>query len=250
MDLRDDEELRPSEAFGWTDVEAWATAGLIDPNAPARIRAFVGASQVEPATASPSVVALPASTDSPAAVATARRLWFTTIASYLGGFMVLLAFTIFVGIQWAAIGDGGRLFLSTVSLAVVMGIGLALRSSGFDTAGGLLATAAAAILPLVIYSFEKATGIWPDGRDPGPYDSFYREVLPAWVGMEVVSIATTIVLLRWLRFPLLTLLVAFWSWYLSMDLARWVAGSDDRSWTSGGEQWVSLGSTSSATSRC
>jgi hypothetical protein len=33
------------------------------------------------------------------------------------------------------------------------------------------------------------------------------------------------------RFPLLTFLVAFWMWFLSMDLTRWITQSNSWSWT-------------------
>src|SRR3712207_8745536 len=46
----------------------------------------------------------------------------------------------------------------------------------------------------------------------------YRTIDAAWISLEIVSIAVTLLVLRWIRFPLLTLLLAFWSWYLSMDL--------------------------------
>ena len=103
-------------------------------------------------------------------------------------------------------------------------IGYLLRRAGFVTAGNLLIFAATGIVPLLVYTIQRWTGLWPD-QEALAYADFYRLIRPQWVMMEVASIIVALMIVNLTRFPLVVLLVAFWSWYLSMDLVRWISDS-------------------------
>ena len=100
---------------------------------------------------------------------------------------------------------------------------------------GLLATMAVAVVPLVVYSFEKLVDTWPRGY-PGAYQVFHEEILGSWIAMEVTTVAVGLVAGWLVRFPFVLAPVAFALWYLSMDLAPGIFGSnvsdDERAYVS------------------
>ncbi len=177
-----------------------------------------------------------AQADAAPASAPGRKMDLVTIAYYFGAFMVLFAYTVFMGLQWESLGRTGQLFVSSLTFAVLLAIGAGLRRFGFGTPGTLLVFAAVGITPLVAYSIENVLGVWPSGQSPFSYHGYYLYVAPPFVYMEIASIATA-ALAAWLtRFPLNGLLVGFWVWFLSMDLARWLGKSED--WTFGDRERV------------
>lgn len=214
--------------FTWADVEKWVEQGLITEEQSLAIRRQVEESG-------------PSAIEAPAAQEARKALDMVTIAYYFGGFMILLAYTFFIGLQWQSLGQLGQFLISAFTVAILWGIGAFLRRGSSPMAGNILIFAGTGIIPLVAYTFAQLFGLWP--RTPGygepGYDDFHQTIRPYWVYLEVVSILAALIVIRVIRFPLVTLLIAFWGWYLSMDLARWVVQTptleyDDR------EQWVSV----------
>lgn len=202
--------------FGLDDLDGWARQGLITDEQAARIRSAIAAA---PPAAPP------------------RRFDMVTVAYYFGGFTILLAYTLFMGRQWEQLGHGGQTAISTITVAALCVIGFALRRRGLTLPGDLVIFAGVGIVPLAVYSAEKLLGI-ADIAAVSRYGDYYRVVAPAWVMMELVSIAAALVALRLTGFPLLMLLFAHWSWFLSLDGARWLARSPEWSW---GEREHALG---------
>ena len=166
-----------------------------------------------------------------------RALQLGSIISYIGGFLILFALTIFIGSAWDSMSRGAQFYWALVAVAGLLGAGFALRRFPPARLGGnLLVFAGAGALPLLIYTFQRLVGWWPG--EPAPeYEDFHHRVLAVWVGMELVSMAGAIVLAYLTRFPLLMLLAGFWGWYLAMDLTRWVRGDDHDFWSED-HHWV------------
>ncbi|MDQ3168104.1 MAG: hypothetical protein M3P94_05590 [Chloroflexota bacterium] len=148
------------------------------------------------------------------------------IAYYIGGFTILFAFTIFVGLGWEDLADPTRLTIVVVTMATLTAIGIALRRAGALTGGNVLVFGATGLTPLLTFEILKVTGLWDGGEDAETYRSFFRRVDESWLILEIVSIAVAIIVVGWIRFPLVTLLIAFWSYYLSLDVAEafWADG--------------------------
>jgi hypothetical protein len=159
-----------------------------------------------------------------------------TVAYYFGAFLILLAWTIFLGLQWEELGHAGQTLVSLLTVAALWLIGAFLRRRDYPTAGNLLIFAGAGVAPLVVYSALNWAGWWPEDRRADAYEEFYQNIHGNWVVLEIASIGIALAVIRWIRFPLLALLVAFWTWYLSMDIARLLTGRDDRGW--GELEWV------------
>lgn len=203
--------------FTWADVEDWARRGLISEEQRAAIWADLASRQavVAPAVSRPE----PEREERPG-------LNLVTIAYYFGGFLALLGYTVFLGTRWSELSYGTQFLAMAVTMAVLLALGFLLRRYNYAMAGGLLIFVGTAITPLVAYTLAQTLGFWPrepQWWEPG-YDTYYLTVRPHWVYLEVVSLAVAAVMLWLVRFPLLTVLAAFWGWMLSIDLTRLIAG--------------------------
>jgi hypothetical protein len=202
--------------FTIADLQKWVEKGLISPEQGMNIRSYIESSgSVEEQN-----LGMPEKRNG---------LNFISLAYYFGSFMILLAYTIFMGLEWETMGYPLQIAVSFGTIAVLWLIGFFLRSKGFGVAGGLLIFAGTGIVPLLITTVQRAVGLWPDTEFA--YRDFYRIVARTWVPLEVISILVTLIMIWRVRFPLLTLLIAFWMWFLSMDLTRWFTQSDSWSWT-------------------
>lgn len=201
----------PDHSLTWDDVASWVQAGLITPEQFDAIKQFRSVQPQQNALPQPG------------------RLNLVSIAYYFGAFVILLAYTFFMGLQWEALGILGQLVVTLITVAGLTGLGAALRRGGAETAGNLLIFVAVGITPLLVYTVQRALGVWPD-EETLNYQDFYRLIRQQWLIMEVISIAAALIAVRLIRFPLLVLLVSFWGWYLSMDIVRWLTDSQDWSW--------------------
>ncbi|MDP9369354.1 MAG: hypothetical protein M3Q03_13955 [Chloroflexota bacterium] len=210
--------------FTWDDVEGWVAHGLLQPQQARAIRQFVESGE-------PAVSVQGARSSGPGREREESHGFnLITIAYYFGGLLILLAYTFFVGLAWEGLGAGSQAAIALGTIGGLWAIGGGLRRAGYDTGGGLLVFAGTGIVPLGVYTLLKLFDLWPDDANINAYREFYREIAPAWVTLELISILVTLAVLWRVRFPLLTLPIAFWTWYLSMDISRWIACSEDRDW--------------------
>lgn len=214
-----DGEDRP---LTWREVEGWVERGLIRPDQLAAIRAASAGGDADEAGG-------PAKFSG---VDPKARPGFnaTSVAYYFGGFMILLAYTFFMGLQWENLGRGGQLAVALVSVAGLWAIGDRLRRAGYRLGGNVLIFAGTGVFPLVVYAALRLLNLWPDDADADPYRDFHRRISGTWLLLEGVSILVTLAVLWVVRFPLLTLLLAFWGWYLSMDLVAFIANEERWAW--------------------
>jgi hypothetical protein len=207
--------------FTWADVEEWADAGLISPDQVVEIRHALEAA----APKAPPVAAAVEHRGSE------QRPGFNlvTIAYYFGGFTILLAYTLFLGLQWQTLGYALQCAITAVTMLVLLGIGYFLRHFKFPQAGALLIFVGVGITPLLVYTLAQATGIWPslpsydNPNYSNAYDNYVRAVRPFWILIEITSLMAAAIAIWWVRFPLITLLASFWGWLLTLDLVRLVS---------------------------
>ena len=219
----------PERTFTWGDLERWADEGLIARSQLAAIREREATGRdgsSRPAAATP---------------LREERHGFNliTIVYYVGAFLILFAYTVFMGLQWESLSAAGQVAVSLFSALGLIAVGAGVRRAGYPTGGGLLAFAGTGIVPLVVYSIQNLTGAWPEAGVNFDYEDFFDVISSAWVAMEVITIVVTLVVLWWIRFPLLMLLISFWFWFLSLDVSRGVVGDEDFNWGDT-EQGVSI----------
>ena len=93
-------------------------------------------------------------------------LTVTTLLYYGGGLLVLVAYSLFLGLQWDSLDAGGRIAISAFSFVFFAGVSQALLRSGrFQLPGELLEVVAVAIVPLLAFALLDGADLWPD--DPG-----------------------------------------------------------------------------------
>ncbi len=147
------------------------------------------------------------------------------VAFYVGGLLVLSAFTWLMGEAWNAAGVGAALAMSLGAAAALSVLSAVLLRRGWRVPGGLVATVVVALVPLIVYSFERVVGLWPD-RDLGEYGDFYDWISGGWFAMEVATVLAALLALRLVGFPFLVMPLAFVAWFASMDFTEVVFGED------------------------
>ena len=107
----------------------------------------------------------------------------------------------------------------------------ALRSAGhylwhaknLRVPGGLLVAVAVSMAPLAVYGIQDALGWWGQFGKPGTVHDFYVWIKGSWVFMEIATVVAGAVALRFYPFPFIVALIAVALWFMSMDLAPWIA---------------------------
>ncbi|WP_239651622.1 DUF2157 domain-containing protein [Neosynechococcus sphagnicola] len=165
------------------------------------------------------------------------------VAYYFGALIVISAMGWFLSLSWESFGGGGIFFISLVYAGLFIAAGYNLwHRQNLKVPGGLLVTMAVSMAPLAIYGLLRLTGLWHQG-DPGVYQGFHVSVQGSRFLLELGTILSSLVALRFFAFPFLTAPIAFCLWYMSMDLTPRLLGKleytwDDRLWVS---FWFGLG---------
>jgi hypothetical protein len=155
---------------------------------------------------------------------------FANVAYYFGALIVIFGMFFYLTLAWESLGGGGIFALAGVYLLIFASTGWHLWfQRDLKIPGGLLTTIAVCMVPLAIYGFQRMTGIWPDG-DPGNYRNYHIWVKASWFYMEAGTIIAGLLALKWIRFPFLTLPIAYTLWYMSMDLTPLIYGQEEFTW--------------------
>lgn len=160
-------------------------------------------------------------------------LTLTTVLYYSGGLLVLVAYAIFLGFQWEAMNGAGRLAISAASFAFFAALSFfLLRDGRLRLPGELLQIVAVAIVPLLVFAFLDAIGLWPD--DPGfrsPFTGEAREQYQAdlaWARMAIGGVTLIFVagVFRWRPSPYLLAAAAAAATSFLVDASIQAGGPD------------------------
>jgi hypothetical protein len=160
------------------------------------------------------------------------------LAYYFGALIVMSAMGWLMTLGWEKFGGLGIFLLSTCYAFLFVLTGRTLwYKEHLTIPGGLLFTLAVWMTPLAIYGLERAAGMWPQGA-PDNFQSYHIWIKGSWTLMEVGTIISGFIALRFIRYPFLTFPIAFSLWYMSMDLTPLLIGKPEFTWTE--RLWVSL----------
>lgn len=152
------------------------------------------------------------------------------VAYYFGALLVMAALGWLMNLGWESFG-GTAIFVLAALYALLFGV--AGRTLWFKERlkipGGLLFTLAVWMTPLAIYGLERATGLWPEDA-PANFRDYHIWIQGSWVVMEIGTILTGLLALKFVKFPFLTFPIAFSLWYMSMDLWPLLYGKNDLDW--------------------
>lgn len=155
---------------------------------------------------------------------------FANVAYYFGALIVIFGMFFYLTLAWESLGGGGIFVLACVYMLIFALAGQHLWfKQDLKIPGGLLTTIAVVMVPLAIYGFQRMVGIWPMG-DPGNYGNYHLWVKASWFSMEIGTVLAGLFALRWIRFPFLTVPIAYTLWYMSMDLTPLIFGKEEYTW--------------------
>jgi hypothetical protein len=206
------------------DLRAAARAGLLEEATLARLLAFLSERGVAPAP-------------------TAPRFDLSHLLWYAGALIVIGAMGLFSTLAFSQMGGLALTATAVTYAAAFTAAGHHLwQGRGQAIVGGLLVAVAVSMAPLAVYGIQEHLGVWSHGA-PGPYGGFYTFIKASWVYMEVAAIVAAALALRFYPFPFIVMIAAVALWFMSMDVAVWIAGKEYGDWEirRAVSQWFGLG---------
>ena len=139
---------------------------------------------------------------------------------YFGALIIMSAMTWLMVSQWKSLGGYGIAALALGYASVFFLAGATLwKKPAHKIPGGLFITAAVSIVPLIVYGIQRATGWWYF-ENPANYHDFYTYIKSGWLTIEVVTVLVGALVLRYYRFPFITMPITVALLFMSMDLAQ------------------------------
>jgi hypothetical protein len=150
------------------------------------------------------------------------------ILYYLGGLIAIGAMSLFMTLGWERFGGAGIAVIALLYLAGALAAAhWLLHRQRQPIPAGLLAALAVALVPLAVYGVQNALGWWAEGETARDY---HRHIDGRFLMLELATLAAgAAVLWRW-KLPFSVMPVAVTLWYLTMDLAPFLAGVPDVDW--------------------
>src|SRR5437868_5970452 len=200
-------------AYTETDLRAASVAGALDAAQLERLITFLrlqpGASDVAPA----------------------PRFDVADLLWYAGALIVMTAMGLFSTLAFSQMGGQALAATALIYAAAFAAAGHHLwHRDGLRTPGGLLIAVAVSMAPLAVYGIQDALGLWGEFGKPGTVQDFYVWVKGSWIFMEIAAIAAGMLALRLYPFPFIVVIIGVALWFMSMDLAPWIAGEQHADW--------------------
>lgn len=193
-------------------LRRWVAAGLITPEQGAAIERF---EMAHAATAAD----------------TRLRISFGAVLMYLGGFLILLAVTIFLALSWESYGLAGQVVWAALAVGGLWLLGSLLRrKESARLAGDLLTFAGTGAVPLLVYTLVRLSGFLPHTLESYDTGEFQARVQATWTIIAIASIAAALVTALRTRFGPALLLAGLWGWLLATDLTRWARQAGTWAW--------------------
>lgn len=198
--------MKSEPAFSLESLEAAVTAGALDAQSAEKLKAFL--------------------IEQPAQATTARpRFDITHVLWYAGALIIMAAMGLYSTLAFEQMGGKGLAITGALYGLVLWFMGDRLwRKEDTRTPGGLLIAAAVGMVPLVVYGIQQASGNWLGFGKPGSYQTFYTFIKGGWLPMEIATILAGVIAARRYPFAFIAFPVAICLWFLSMDIAAYLAG--------------------------
>lgn len=145
---------------------------------------------------------------------------FTHVLYYLGGLIAIGAMTLFMTLGWETFGGWGIFFIALLYAGTGMKLSDFFLRRDFALPAGICATFVVALTPLAVYGLQQGLGLWPDSST---YRDYHRYIQWHWLYLELATLAVGTAMVWRYKYPFLLMPIAVTLWYLSMDLAAWLA---------------------------
>ena len=151
----------------------------------------------------------------------ASQFTLSTVLYYSGGLVAIGAMTLFMNLGWEMLGGWGIFFISLVYAAAGLYLAARFKTRGYAVPAAICATFTVAVTPLAVYGLQQAMGWWPDHS---VYRDYHHYIRWHWIYMELCTLAAGCAILWFFRYPFLLMPIAVTLWYMSMDVAVFMAG--------------------------
>lgn len=207
--------MTPNRTFSTQDLDAAEAAGVLDADAANRLKGFLAAR----------TSMIPAASEPVAPSSSKPKFDLTHVLWYAGALIIMSAMGLFSTLAFSAMGGSGLVTTGLIyGLALWWGGHRLWQDEETRTPGGLLIAAAVGMVPLIVFGFQEATGNWAGLESPGRYQSFYTYIKAGWLPMEMATVIASIVAARRYPFTFIAFPAAFCLWFMSMDIAAYIAG--------------------------
>lgn len=207
--------MAPNRTFSTQDLDAAEAAGVLDADAANRLKGFLAAR----------TSMIPAASEPVAPSSSKPKFDLTHVLWYAGALIIMSAMGLFSTLAFSAMGGSGLVTTGLIyGLALWWGGHRLWQDEETRTPGGLLIAAAVGMVPLIVFGFQEATGNWAGLESPGRYQSFYTYIKAGWLPMEMATVIASIVAARRYPFTFIAFPAAFCLWFMSMDIAAYIAG--------------------------
>lgn len=197
------------------DLRAAVVAGIIDQDAATKLTAFLDQRRTGEAAASSVTPKFDA----------AHLLW------YAGALIVIGAMGLFSTLAFSRMGGIALVLTAIAYAAVFTAVGSHLwHRKNLRVPGGLLIAIAVSMAPLAVYGVQDMLDWHGLGNRKGSVRDFYIWIRSSWIFMEIAALLAAALALRFFRFPFIVSIVAVALWFMSMDLAPWIAGTEYAAW--------------------
>jgi hypothetical protein len=201
-------------AYTETDLRAASAAGVLDGAQLDRLIAFL---QLRGGTAG--------------LAAPAPRFDMAHLLWYAGALIVISAMGLFSTLAFSDMGGKALAATAVVYAAAFTAGGHYLwHTKNLRTPGGLLIAIAVSMAPLAVYGMQDALDLWGQFGKPGTVQGFYVWIKGSWIFMETAAIIAGVIALRLYPFPFIVVIIGIALWFMSMDLAPWIAGQEYADW--------------------
>jgi hypothetical protein len=144
---------------------------------------------------------------------------------YFGGLIAIGAISVFVTAAWEVFGAWPLLLLGAAM--ALLGYAQTRRFIEVDrqpVAAGTMAALLITAVPMTVFALQHLLGFWEG--DYG-YADYHRWIDWRWLLMELATLAAGAVVLWRFRLPFAMLPIALTLWYMSMDVAAFLAQDSD-----------------------
>lgn len=156
-----------------------------------------------------------------------------SVLYFFGALLAAFALWLAVGQYYKSFGVGALAMITLTFAWGFYGAGFYLwKDKRYELIGGLCIFTALSLIPLIAYTFQDWGGWWRE-RPSGFFSHFYPWFKHGWFAMEMSTIITTLITLRYIRFPLLTAILYVALGCLAIDVAPLFLGnnqSDIQKW--------------------
>lgn len=159
----------------------------------------------------------------PASRFRSRKINSETVASYAGALLMIAATNWLLGATWEGLAPATTLVLGSLYALGAVSWSRLLGEQGRVLQSGLLMTVAVAQTPLIVYSLQNMLDWWPGGETP-PYGFLHMMFHPAWVVLELATVAVALLALKRVRFSFVAAPLGYSCLLLARDLPLWFAG--------------------------